>query len=157
MDRSKSEIQRIQRSGAAAFAALPDANVDCGAGEPEAVHTSKGKLAYWLVAGLHQGRVRAVARILLDARVATVGLVKGTPADAPEAATGLSAAGASRLAKELLAQYPDSQVSSPMLVHDGPVGREAWLFTVKRKSGQPLWIFATGGGTYSRHAGEELL
>jgi hypothetical protein len=154
MDRSDLEKQKARQSAAAAFAALPDQDITEDVGQPQRVFTPNGKPSYWLVAGLKRGQVQAVARIRPDGRVATVGPVKGFVTDSAQATTGLSASMASRLRSDLLSRHPESRVSRPMLVHDGPVGREAWLYRVRLKSGEELWIFATGGGLYSRKAGE---
>ena len=124
------------------------------AGEAEAVATPGGGLDYWLVPGLRAGDVAAVARIFPDGRVATVGELREPTADAAQAATGLSAEQARQVASDLRAD--DVAVSEPVLVHDGPVGREAWLCTATNADGSERWIFATGGGTYERAANTPL-
>jgi len=115
---------------------------DLLAGEPVSVRTPTGEPGYWLVPGLHDGRVAAIARVLPDGRLATVGELREPAADAAEAVTGLSAAKAKKRAG----------APEPILVHDGPVGREAWMTVVTEPGGTRRWVFATGGGTYERRA-----
>ncbi len=124
------------------------------AGVPEAVATLGGEPSYWLVPGLRGGDVVAVARILPDGRVATVGELREPAEDAAQAVTGLSAARARQVASDL--RSGDVAVSEPMLVHDGPVAREAWLCTATDADGGERWIFATGGGLYERAANTPL-
>jgi hypothetical protein len=121
----------IAETAEAAFASVLGA--DLAAGDALAVHTPRGEVAYWLVPGIREGRPAALARVLADGRLATVGHASGDPA---EVATGLSA-------KSAQAYGPD-----PVLVVDGPVGREAWL--VGERDGRLL--LATGGGIYERIA-----
>ena len=123
-------------------------------GEPDAVRSPGGELDYWLVPGLRGDAVAAVARILPDARVATVGELREPADDASQAVTGLSAEQAHQVVSDLRSDY--RAVSGPVLVHDGPVGREAWLYAVTTADGSERWVFATGGGTYDRAANTPL-
>lgn len=123
-------------------------------GTAEAVSAPGGEPSYWLVPGLRGERVVAVARIFPDARVATVGELREPPVDVAQAVTGLSGEQARQVASDLRAG--NVVVSEPVLVHDGPVGREAWLCTVTRADGRERWVFATGGGTYERDANTPL-
>jgi hypothetical protein len=156
MDPPAEEITRVLQSAATAFGALPGSGIHFDVGRPERVYSPEGRPAYWLVPGLHQGQIQAVSRILPDGRVATIGLLKAPVADCAAAVTGLSATRVVGVSRDLTAQYPADDISQPMLVHDGPVGREAWLYTVTSAPGTELWIFATAGGTYSRPAGKPL-
>ena len=155
MEQTVPERARIQQSAAAAFAALPGSNIKFAVGAPERVYSPEGRLAYWLVPGLVGGQIQAIARILKGGRVATVGDLRAAVTDCAQAVTGLSATEASQLTKDLAVRYPAARILRPLLVHDGPVGREAWLHHV-RSTAQDLWIFATGGGVYSRPAGKPL-
>jgi hypothetical protein len=155
MAESAPERARIRQSAAAAFAAIPGSDVPFSAGDPERVYSPEGQPAYWLVPGLANGQIRGIARILEDGRVATAGALRAAAADCAQAVTGLSATGAAQLANDLAAQYPGAEAFGPLLVHDGPVGREAWLCHVQSTT-HDLWIFATGGGVYSRPAGKPL-
>jgi len=149
-------MRRARQSAETAFRAVLGSDASIAVAQPQRVFTPEGQAAYWLVASVRGGRVQALARILPDGRVATVGPSKGIESDAAQVATGLSASMASKLPTELTARYRGAHASRAMLVHDGPVGREAWLYAVKQKSGEKLWVFATGGGLYSRPAMEPL-
>jgi hypothetical protein len=120
------------------------------AGEPTAVHTPEGELSYWLVPGSLERRLVAVARVLADGRLATVAELRRPAADVAEAVTGLNEAAAANTAAELT--HADGHVFGPMLVHDGPVGREAWLLVITHENGSRRWVFTTSGGTYERPA-----
>jgi hypothetical protein len=156
MDPSDVEVTRARESAAAALGALPGSEARLVIGEPELVYSLDGRAAYFLVPGLLAGQIQAIVRVFLDGCVATVGRLKAPAQDCASAVTGLSASEASRLTIELAAKYPGAEISSPILVHDGPVGREAWMHSVKNGSAPDLWIFSTAGGTYSRPAGEFL-
>ena len=116
--------------------------------------TPGGGLSYWLVPGQRDADVVAVARILPDARVATVAELREPALDAAQAVTGLSADQARGVAEDL--RGDGATVSEPVLVHDGPVGREAWLSVVAPADGSPRWVFATGGCIYEREANTSL-
>lgn len=121
-------------------------------GEPAYVRAAEASAGsgYWLVAGWSNGTISAVARILRDGRVATVGHISAPAADAAEAATGLSSARVASQKDEIARAYSGRIVNGPILVHDGPVGREAWMLVLERESGETLHLFATAGGTYVR-------
>jgi hypothetical protein len=155
MDDTAVETSRIRQSAAAAFAAMPGSRIQFTVGNLQRVFSLEGNPAYWLAAGLVDGQIQAIARILEDGRVATVGNCKSPATDCAQAVTGLSAHQAKQLMKDLAAQYRGSEILPPTLVHDGPVGREAWLYHA-RSNKQDNWIFATAGGTYSRPAGTPL-
>lgn len=134
-----------------AFATLPNAPSGLQAGLPQLVRAPAGEPSYWLVPGHAPSEgVRALARVLLDGRVATVGVTRTPAADAAEVATGLSEAAARR-------SRPGATAGPPALVHDGPIGREAWLYVTADEAGAERWEFVTGGGTYERPAGESLV
>jgi hypothetical protein len=144
----------IAEAAREAFGSILAGASDLVVGELEAVSTPGGELSYWLVPGLRGGEVAAVARILPDARVATVGELREPTLDAAQAVTGLSGGQARQIAGDLRAG--GATVSEPVLVHDGPVGREAWLCVVRTADGSERWVFATGGGTYEREANTPL-
>ncbi|MGO9908145.1 MAG: hypothetical protein ACLP4R_23340 [Solirubrobacteraceae bacterium] len=132
-----------------AFATLPGAPRGLAAGSPELVLTPDGEPSYWLVTGHGPAGVQAIARVLLDGHVATVGASPPGAEDAGAAVTGLSRARAE------LARPPDA-VEGPILVHDGPVAREAWLYVAVAEDGHRRWVFTTAGGSYERPAGVPL-
>lgn len=144
----------IAEAAREAFGSMLAGASDLVVGAPEAVSTPGGELSYFLVPGLRDGDVAAVARIFPDGRVATVGELREPTLDAAQAVTGLSADQARQVAEDLRAVDPI--VSEPLLVHDGPVGREAWLCVVATGSGSGRWVFATGGGIYERGADTPL-
>ncbi len=119
-------------------------------GAPELVRTTIGEPSYWLVPGLREGLIQVVARILRDGRLATVAQLAEPAVDCATALTGLSAAQAGRFVPDVEAKYAGALVSGPILVHDGPVGREAWLYRLSTANAGTVWAFATSGGTYSR-------
>ena len=111
--------------------------------------TPDGEPSYWLVAGHGPGGVQAIARVLLDGHVATVGASPAGAEDAAAAVTGLSRS------RAVLARPPGA-VDGPILVHDGPVAREAWLYVAVDEDGSRRWVFTTAGGSYERPAGVPL-
>jgi hypothetical protein len=145
----------IAEAAREAFGAILADASGLAVGAPEAVSTPGGEPSYWLVPGLRGEDVVAVARIFPDARVATVGELRQPAVDAAQAVTGLGAEQARQVASDLRAGG-DATVSEPVLVHDGPVGREAWLSTITTADGRERWVFATGGGTYEREANTPL-
>ena len=144
----------IAEAAREAFGAILADASDLVVGAPDAVRSPGGELDYWLVPGLRGDAVVAVARILPDARLATVGELREPAVDTAQAVTGLSGEQARQVAADLRDRYP--AVSEPVLVHDGPVGREAWLCAVTAADGSERWVFATGGGTYDREANTPL-
>jgi hypothetical protein len=101
------------------------------------------------VPGTTGGGVEAVARVLPDGRVATVAVSAGPSQDAATVVTGLSET-------EAGARAPVGALGPPALVHDGPIGREAWLHRARAPGGAERWVFTTAGGSYERPAGEPL-
>jgi hypothetical protein len=149
---SPDERATVTASARHAFAALPGTSAAPTPGEPELVRPAEGTrgAGYWLVPGGSGGAIAAVARILRDGRVATVGTLSAPARDCAEAVTGLAASQVAVLAGDIARQHGGRAVGTPILVHDGPVGREAWLVTLQRDSGETLLVFATAGGTYIR-------
>ena len=78
-----------------------------------------------------------------------------TPAvDCAAAVTGLGAAQVLAMADDIARQHGGALIGEPCLVHDGPVGREAWLLVVAGPGDERRWVFATAGGTYARKPGD---
>ena len=50
----------------------------------------------------------------------------------------------------------EESVAEPVFVHDGPIGREAWLVVISSKTRPHRWVFVTKGGHYERAAGSIL-
>ena len=140
-----------QAAARSAFARGPEARAGIEPGRPVLVHDLNGAPSYRLVPGLDGGAIVAVARVLPGGALATLAWLPSA-ASSPEAVvTGLDAEGAHATARALAAREPGARVSEPVLVHDGPVGREAWRITVTSPAGRRD-VFATGGGTYERDA-----
>jgi hypothetical protein len=149
---SPEEHATVVASARHAFAALPGLAARLTPGEPEYVRAADATPGsdYWLVAGWSNNTIQAVARILRDGRVATVGHISAPATDAAEAVTGLSGARVASLTGDITREHGGRIVSGPVLVHDGPVGREAWRLVLQRGAGETLHVFATAGGTYVR-------
>jgi hypothetical protein len=139
----------ILDAAARAFATLPGLPRGLTPGSPELVLTPDGEPSYWLVTGHGPGGVEAIARVLLDGHVATVGASPPGAGDAGAAVTGLSRSRAAQA-------RPPGTVDGPILVHDGPVAREAWLYIAADDDGSRRWVFMTAGGSYERPAGTPL-
>jgi hypothetical protein len=152
-DRSSPEERAtVIASARHAFAALPGASVALTAGEPEfvrAIEPASGA-GYWLVPAHSGGAITAVARILRDGRVATVGSLSKPARDCAEAVTGLAASQVAALTGDLAREHDGQVEGTPILVHNGPVGREAWMLTLRRDTGRSVLVFATAGGSYVR-------
>lgn len=104
------------------------------------VLTLGGVHAYWLVCVGGPNGLGALARVADNGKILTVGALRSPALDCGAAATGLDALGARALAQPIAG-------GAPLLVQDGPVGREAWL--LRDDPDKPL-LLATGGGTYER-------
>jgi len=83
-------MRRARQSAETAFRAVLGSDASIAVAQPQRVFTPEGQAAYWLVASVRGGRVQALARILPDGRVATVGPSKGIESDAAQVATGLT-------------------------------------------------------------------
>lgn len=151
---SQAERATVIASAGLAFAALPGGRPGLVPGEPELVHALEpapdAASGYWLVPGLSDGAIVAVARVLRDGRVATVASLPAPAQDCAEAVTGLSARQMAAMADAVARTHGGRAQQNPILVHDGPVGREAWLLPVESSAGATLLVFATAGGTYVR-------
>jgi hypothetical protein len=150
---TEAERQRAVDSARLGFQAGPVQAPAVTVGEPQMVRSVLGEPSYWLVPGFAAGQMRVLARILRDGRLATIAQLREPAADCAAAVTGMSAPQALQFRAVVESQQPGGTVSSPTLVHDGPVGREAWLYQVRLSAGLIIWTFATAGGSYSRPAG----
>jgi hypothetical protein len=111
-------------------------------------------LAYYLVPDRRESGVVAVARVLPDARVAAVVRPRSPTPDSAAAVTGVAASVAHASASDIARQHGGTIVGKPRLVHDRPIGREAWLVVVALPDGSRRWVFLTAGGSYARAAGQ---
>ncbi|MBN1235658.1 MAG: hypothetical protein JW999_06360 [Methanotrichaceae archaeon] len=137
------------------FAPLSAASI----GTPFLVRNVFKKPSYWLIPLLMHDRVGGFVRVLGNGRVAHIGTFYHDPSelrDAPLEITGVSAAEASRQATRKIHHDQGESASDPIFVHDGPIGREAWLIEVVREGIPRRWIFVTPAFIYERTAGEML-
>lgn len=140
----------------AALAALDDALLgpdlaDLAAarlGVPVLVRTTGGTPSYWLVPLEHDDRCVGFVRVAGGGAIAAVGRYGGSSAldlDADAVIDRVS----NRLA--------DGEVAArPMLVHDGPPGREAWMLVASVGETPRRRLFVTPTGLYERPADEEI-
>ena len=150
VEASEQEGRRIADSARRYFASWPGLPANLQVGTPELVRQVSGEPSYWLVPGLLEDRVQVVARILDNGRLATLARLPEPEPDCAAAVTGMSTNHAAGYAREVEAKYAGKLISGPTLVHDGPVGREAWLYRLSTASAGTIWVFATAGGTYTR-------
>ena len=136
-------------SAARAFARGPEPHPAAEPGEPVLVRDMRGAPSYWAVPAIENGAITGIARVLVDGRLATIAWLQSPASDVPALLTGLDAAGARATAASLAAREPRARVSDPVLVHDGPVGREAWRIQIASDT-DTRSAFATGGGVYER-------
>jgi hypothetical protein len=121
------------------------------------VHTVWGRPSYWLVPILVEERAVGFARVLPTGRLADLGVFRshsGEIGDYPAVVTHITADEARSNAADTL--QPGEKASQPVFVHDGPLGREAWLVETQKKGRPNRWIFVTEAGCYDRLAGQEL-
>lgn len=150
VEASEQEGPRIADSARRYFDSWPGLPASMQVGTPELVRQVSGEPSYWLVPGLLEDRVEVVARILDNGRLATIARLPKPVPDCAAAVTGMSASQAVGYSREVEAKYAGKLISGPTLVHDGPVGREAWLYGVSTASAGAIWVFAAAGGTYTR-------
>jgi len=119
------------------------------AGEPVLVHNLMGEPSYWVVPLLKDNTLVGFARIGKDGEIEAIGSLSGATT-----VTGIDAEEALKLLKSQVELEEGEELSPPLYVHDGPPGKEAWLF-VTRKHGRPWrWIFVTPAFVYERRAGQ---
>jgi len=126
-------------------------------GEPVLVRSLGRDPSYWLIPVIIGGITGGFVRVLGDGRVAHLGVFYRDPGsiEGPPAVTGMEAGEAARRAAERIRPEEGERAAEPVFVHDGPVGREAWLIEVIRNGVAVRWIFITPGFTYERAAGTE--
>jgi hypothetical protein len=125
-------------------------------GDPEIVRTLQHEPSYWLVPVRLQGRVVGFVRVNLDGRVGAVGAYYRDPlhlGSSPRVVTHIDAETAATQAAASVDPALGETASTPVYVHDGPPGREAWLIEVTRQGRATRWVFVTPGGLYERPAG----
>jgi hypothetical protein len=152
---AEEELIRTQVQKDRLFAPLSGASM----GTPVLVRSVFKEPSYWLIPLLIHGRVGGFVRVLGDGRVARIGTFYRDPKElrgAPLEITGILAAEASRQAEKRKHYDQGESACNPIFVHDGPVGREAWLIEVVGEGIPRRWIFVTPSFIYERLAGEML-
>lgn len=118
-------------------------------GDPVLVRTLTGSPSYWLVplrADDTTDRIVGFVRVLSNGDVGAVGRYGGV--------TPLSL-GPDDVVADIADILHDGEVASePMLVHDGPPGREAWLVATHIGGVPARMFFVTPAGTYQRSWGQ---
>lgn len=149
---ARKEIGRPDLLGDGLFAPWATASL----GRPVLVRTVLKQHSYWVVPVVLQGRAAGFVRILGDGTVAAVGVFYRSLdgiRDAPSTVTGLTADQARRMVAEHIRGEQGETAAAPVYVHDGPPGREAWMFEVLREGSPVRWIFVTAAFVYVRPAG----
>ncbi len=119
------------------------------AGEPILVHNLMGESSYWVVPILKDDRLVGFARIGRDGEIEAIGSLSGATT-----VTGIDAEEALKLLKSQVELEEGEELSTPLYVHDGPPGKEVWLFETKRQGKPWRWIFVTPSFVYIRKAGQ---
>jgi len=125
---------------------------DAEPGTPVLVSTVFRQPSYWLVPFALGNRVLGFARVLGDARVAQIGLLAETAE--VYCITGIDATDARTRGSQRVRTELDETLEEPVFVHDGPIGREAWLVEVSHHGIPVRWIFVTPSFVYERIAGQ---
>ncbi len=132
---------------------------DLSASSVHLVHDLTGAPSYWLVSLSSGDHVVGFARVMSDGAVAAVGLTCQTPEapqDCPTPVFAMTQAAVQETISAALPEPEDQTGTTPLLVHDGPPGREVW-WVENRKNGSPYqWLFVGPGGLYERPAGTVL-
>jgi len=127
--------------------------------DPVLVHDVFRHPSYWLVP------LQTDDHVVGFVRVSGSGIVLATGtfcrdfknlSTCPKVATGISLEEVIRIVHEEIKFGPHESAGAPIFVHDGPVGREAWLVSTVRSGKPERWIFITQGGIYQRQAGITL-
>jgi hypothetical protein len=128
-------------------------------GVPVLVRNIFKQASYWLVPLLVREQLTGFARVLLNGTVAHIGKIGGDSKEATGSSwiiTGIDKLEAARRAEERICHDCGELATDPIFVHDGPIGREAWMVEVV-KDGNPIkWIFVTPSFIYDRPAGKSV-
>jgi hypothetical protein len=129
---------------------------DTTAGDPILVRNVFRQPTYWIVPLLKKTRIAGFVRVLLNGKVAHLGIfnTSGRSKNNNPVITGVELSEAYKLATEKIRKELGESASEPVFVHDGPIGKEAWLVEVSIDDKPNRWIFVTGELVYERRAGE---
>jgi hypothetical protein len=146
-------VDRESENGGLVFAAWKRASLK----NPVMVRTVHGEPSYWLFPVEINGEIVGFVRVLGNGRVAHVGSFSlSSDRRRLPVVTGLTQDEAALKARERVHSNEGEVLSRPLYVHDGPIGREAWLIEVLKEGKPQRWIFVTSGFIYERPAGVEL-
>jgi hypothetical protein len=114
--------------------------------------------SYWIVPLLKESQMVGFVRVLLNGKVAHIGIYNkpGKLGRSPAFITQVESTEASKLASKRIREDIGESGSEPVFVHDGPIGKEAWLVEVSKDGKPNRWIFVSGNSIYERCAGEIL-
>lgn len=115
-------------------------------GDPMVVHTLAGVPSYVLVPLRLPDGGHGFVRVMPDGVVAAAGRFRG------RGASDLDPADVADTARSRL--KVGESAAEPVLVHDGPPGREAWLVATRIGGGPGRWLLVTPGGVHERRAGD---
>ena len=114
-------------------------------GEPRMVHDLLGRASYWLVPVQNQKETVGAVRVLGNGRAAaSISYRQGSnplalnPNDVLKQASGS------------IATERGEKPGEVLLVHDGPIGREAWRVEVLAGDRPTRWVFVSPGGISER-------
>lgn len=125
------------------------------AGKPLLVRTLSREPSYWIVPLMRDELPTGFIRISGNGQVIHMGIVPRDPASLPWSRwnIGMTRQEVEQKAGEHFALQPGETLSEPVFVHDGPVGREAWLVVVSSQAVPTRWLFFTPAFVYERPAG----
>lgn len=123
---------------------------------PRLVSDLAGRPSYWVVPLLCRRHTVGFVRLLSDGVVAAIGFTCRTP-ETPEACPTpdfvLTPQDVEAKFLPELSLQNGEKTSLPILVHDGPIGRESWLIKTRLNGVINRWIFVGRAGIYERAAG----
>ncbi|MCB9458514.1 MAG: hypothetical protein H6670_02610 [Anaerolineaceae bacterium] len=152
---ARSAITQTQREGDPLFAPWSAAV----AGIPLLVSTVFKQPSYWLVPVNIQQQLIGFVRILGTGEVAAVGVYYRDPAHFKQtspASASMTGAEAREVVEQTFQLDPGESVGAATFVHDGPIGREAWLVEIVRGEAATTWVFVTPAGMYERPVGSAM-
>lgn len=123
---------------------------------PRLVSDLAGRPSYWVVPLLCRRHTVGFVRVLSDGVVAAIGFTCRTPETPEECLTPdfvLTPQDVEEKFLHELSLRKGEITSLPMLVHDGPIGRESWLIKIRLNGITNRWIFVGRAGIYERAAG----
>lgn len=126
-------------------------------GRPVLVKTVWKQPSYWLVPLSKEGKISGFVRVLLNGKVAHLGTFHEHTTDSPHSRTlitGISELDASKLAANRIRKELGESASEPVFIHDGPIGREAWLVEITKDSKPIRWVFISNELIYERSCGK---